>query len=59
MAITKFEVVTLIPWPHSQICMGCKHGEFFQSATKESSDYICYKASTNNRGTDCTDMEEK
>ena len=37
-----FQQVTIVPWPWSQYCMNCKHGEFMQSETFNSSNYICF-----------------
>ena len=35
--------VTIKPWPFSQYCMDCEHGEFVESKTFNSSNYICLK----------------
>lgn len=29
-------------WPESQVCIGCPFGEFVQSESLNSSDYICH-----------------
>ncbi len=45
--------VTIQPWPQSQLCMDCEHGEFLDSETFCSSNYICFENSLENDGVSC------
>jgi hypothetical protein len=45
--------VTIQPWPQSQLCMDCEHGEFLDSETFNSSHYICFENSMENDGIYC------
>jgi len=49
-----YEVI-IYDWPHSQLCMDCGNGEFVESETYRSSDYICTINSVRNTGTHCPD----
>lgn len=54
---TNFTAVTIQHWPHCQLCMECKHGEFMQSTTFNNSDYICMVSATENNGIVCDKQE--
>ena len=45
--------VTIYDFPDSQMCMGCKHGEFVQSDSFGSSNYLCLISSEKNCGLGC------
>lgn len=49
------EKITIHGWPDSQVCMGCRHGEFIQSEKFDSSHYACLIGSTKNNGIVCED----
>ncbi len=51
--------VTIQPWALSQLCMGCEHGEFLDSKTFNSSNYVCFKNSMDNDGINCPLYEEE
>lgn len=48
--ISNYTIGVIHHWPQSQVCSSCKHGEFIQSKTFESSDYFCKLGIENNKG---------
>ena len=50
-------IVSVIPFPQSQLCMSCKYGEFIQSKSYDSSHYLCHNASTCNDGIQCKEYD--
>ena len=53
LVVPNMEEVVIYRWPSSQICMDCEHGEFVQSKTFNSNDYICWAGCVENRGDFC------
>lgn len=49
----KYDEVIIYSWPWSQNCIGCEHGEFVESETYDSSNYICKVSCTVNTGAYC------
>lgn len=52
-----FEII-IYKWPHSQICMSCKHGEPVDSRTFDASCYICWEHCKKNDGVICKKFEK-
>ncbi|KAA3616877.1 MAG: hypothetical protein D8M58_17910 [Calditrichaeota bacterium] len=52
-------LVSVQPWPESQLCMTCEYGEFVNSETFTWANYICFKSSLLNDGIDCPLFIEK
>jgi hypothetical protein len=50
--------VIVYDWPDSQICLDCEYGEFVESETFSSSNYICKAGSVRNNGSACPDKKE-
>jgi polyferredoxin len=53
-----YHQVIVYDWPESQTCMDCEHGEFVESETFSSSNYICKVGSVRNSGSACPDKKE-
>ena len=59
MSPVLYDKVIIYKWPTSQICSECVSGEFVQSGTYYSSNYICKKGCTRNDGVHCPDHVSK
>ena len=53
-----YDQVVVYDWPDSQTCVDCEYGEFVESESFSSSNYICKVGSARNTGSACPDRKE-